>query len=81
MKNRFEAIALRRSALVEEIGYGREGMVLAVQGLRKELAWASLGLMVSQLIGRKRWVRVTGLAALAISLGAPLLARFFPARR
>ncbi len=81
MKNRFEAIALRRAALVEEIGVAREGMTLAVQGLRKELAWAGLGLMVSQLIGRKRWLRIVGLGALAVSLAGPLLAHFFPARR
>jgi len=81
MKNRFEAIALRRAALVEEIGAAREGMALTVQGVRKELAWAGLGLMVSQLFGRKRWLRVARLAVLAVSLGGPLFAQFFPARR
>jgi hypothetical protein len=81
MKGRFEAIALRRAALVEEIGFVREGMALTVQSLRKELAWASLGLMATQLIGRKRWLRVTSLVALAVALGRPLLAHFFPSRR
>jgi hypothetical protein len=81
MKSPFDAIALRRAALVEEIGIARDGLAIAVQGLRKELAWASLGLMLSQLLGRKRWVRVAGLTALAVSLGSRLLARFFPARR
>lgn len=81
MKSPFDAIALRRAALVEEIGIARDGLVIAVQGLRKELAWASLGLMLSQLVGRKRWVRAAGLTALAVSLGSRLLARLFPARR
>jgi hypothetical protein len=81
MKSRFEAIALRRAALVEEIGFAREGVTLVVRSLRKELAWAAMGLVVSQLLGRKRWLRIVSLGALAASLGAPLLAHFFPARR
>ena len=81
MSSRFEAIAQRRAALVEEIGLAREGVTLVVRSLRKELAWAGMGLVVSQLVGRKRWLRVVSLGALAVSLCAPLLAHFFPARR
>ncbi|HMA06885.1 MAG TPA: hypothetical protein VKP68_03445 [Ramlibacter sp.] len=81
MKSRFEAITQRRTALIKEIGIARVGMALTVQSLRKELALASLGLMVSQLIGRRRWLRIASLVALAVSVGGPLLAHFFPARR
>jgi hypothetical protein len=81
MKSRFEAIAQRRAALVEEIGLAREGVTLVVRSLRKELAWAGVGLVVSQLIGRWRWLRIVSPGAMAVSLGAPLLAHFFPARR
>ena len=81
MKNRFEAIAHRRAALVEEIGFARQGVTLVARSLRKELAWAGTGLVVSHLIGRKRWLRIVSLGALAVSLVAPLLAHFLPARR
>lgn len=80
MSTRFDAIAGRRAVLLEEIGQTRGEMTLAAMDMRKELAWASLGLVASQLVGRKRWLRITGLAVLAVSLGRPLLARFFPGR-
>ncbi len=67
--------------LVEEIGLERIRVAITLQSLRKEMAIASLGLMVSQFIGRKRWLRIASLVALAVSLGRPLLAHFFPARR
>jgi len=81
MRSPFDAIARRRSQLVEEIGLERIRVAITLQSLRKELALASLGLMVSQLIGRHRWLRIAGLAGLAISLSGPVLAYFFPGRR
>jgi hypothetical protein len=81
MKSRFAAIAQRRLALVEEIGLERERMAAALEGLRKQVAMAGLGLLASRLLGRSRWLRLAAVAAMAVSAAGPLLVRFLSTRR
>jgi uncharacterized membrane protein YjjB (DUF3815 family) len=77
----FDAIARRRAVLVEEIGFERARVAVTLQTLHKQMAIASLGLMVSQFAGRSRWLRIAALAAVAVSIGGRMLARLLPARR
>lgn len=81
MNSPFDAIARRRAVLVDEIGLERERMAVTLQSLRKQMAMASLGLMVSQFVGRSRWLRIATLAAVAVSMSGTVLARLFAARR
>lgn len=81
MNSPFDAIARRRALLVDEIGLERERMAVTLQSLRKQMAIASLGLMVSQFVGRSRWLRIAALAAVAVSMSGTVLARLFAARR
>jgi hypothetical protein len=81
MNEPFDTIAVRRAALIQEIGNGREDIALIVQSLRKDFALASLGFAAGQLLGRKGWLRAAGVAMLALTLGRSLLARLLPARR
>lgn len=81
MNSPFDAIARRRAVLVDEIGFERERMAVTLEGLRKQMAMASLGLMVSQFVGRSRWLRIAALAAVAVSMSGTVLARLFAARR
>jgi hypothetical protein len=76
----FDAIAQRRAALLEEIGSGRELMALTVKSLRKEFALAGLGFTAGQLIGRKGWLRVAGVAVLALTLGRSIVTRLLGRR-
>jgi len=80
MRFPFDAIAQRRSLLIEEIALERIRVAITLQNLRKEVAIASLGLMVSHLIGRHRWLRIAALGSLAVALSGRLLVRLFPPR-
>jgi hypothetical protein len=81
MNSPFDAIARRRAVLVDDIGFERERMAVTLESLRKQMAMASLGLMVSQFVGRSRWLRIAALAAVAVSMSGTVLARLFVARR
>jgi hypothetical protein len=81
MNSPFDAIARRRAVLVDEIGFERERTAVTLESLRKQVAMASLGLVVSQFVGRSRWLRIAALAAGAVSISGTLLARLFQARR
>jgi hypothetical protein len=78
--NPFDAIALRRAALLDEIATGRELMSITVKGLRQDFALASLGFTAGQLIGRTGWLRIAGVAVLALTLGRSIATRIFARR-
>jgi hypothetical protein len=80
MRSHFDAIARRRSQLVEEIALERIRVAITLENLRKEMALAGLGLMASHFIGRHRWLRIAAMGVLAVALSGPLLARLLPAR-
>ena len=81
MKSHFAAIAQRRLALVDEIALERERMAAALDDLRKQVAMVGVGLLVSRLLGRSRWLRLAAVGAMAVSAAGPLLARFLSSRR
>ena len=81
MKSRFEAIALRRAALVDEIELERDRMAGLLQVVSKQIAMVSVGFALSQLLGRSRWIRWAALAGTALSAVVPVLARILGSRR
>jgi hypothetical protein len=76
----FDAIALRRAALLEEMATGRELMSITVKSLRQDFALASLGFTAGQLLGRRGWLRIAGVAVLALTLGRSIATRIFARR-
>ena len=80
MISRIEAIARRRAVLVDEIEIERGRLAMTLDTVGRQLALATMGIMVGRLLGRSRWLRIAAVCASALSMAGPLLARFFPAR-
>jgi hypothetical protein len=69
-------LALRRAALVVDIGRQRAAMRAGTAALREQLAWARLAVLAGQAFGGRGWSRALTLGALA----AAILRRFRASR-
>jgi hypothetical protein len=68
LNDRFTALAMRRAALVLDIGRQRAAMGESRATLRAQLAWAGLAVMAGRSLQSRGWPRVLALGALAVAL-------------
>jgi hypothetical protein len=61
-------LAMRRAALVLEIGRQRLAMRDGAAAMREQFAWAGLAVMAGQSLRSRGWSRALALGALALAL-------------
>ncbi len=74
-------LAQRRARLVAEIGQQRAELGGRLATARQSLAYAGIGLLATQLLARRPWLRVLALAGLVIAAGSRLAAHRGPSGR
>ena len=81
MNGRLQDLSQRRARLIEEIGRQRAELSGRIATARQSLAYAGLGLLATQLLARRPWLRLLAIAGLAIAAGNRLVARRGPSGR
>jgi hypothetical protein len=72
MMSKLAALAQRRARVIADIQRERSFLRNTIAVVRKDLVYASLGLMAGRLLTRNTWLRTITLAVLAVAAGKGL---------